>query len=123
MGVEITVVKDNTVAWAQKMRELCYGAGERMGRNIRGSAIILCPMSEEMGKPGGNLRMSGEVKRENNVITISFGHGLKYGAYQERGECYDGTRVVQNYTTLGTGKRYLKRGAEIELKKGLRAFV
>ena len=41
---------------------------------------------------------------------------VPYAAYQERGMRADGTHVVQNYTTPGTGKEYAKRSVEATMK-------
>lgn len=37
---------------------------------------------------------------------------VEYASYQNRGMRYDGTRIVKNYTTPGTGKQFVEDAAE-----------
>lgn len=42
---------------------------------------------------------------------------VPYASYQERGERADGTHVVKNYTTPGTGKDFAKNAVKKTLKQ------
>lgn len=58
-------------------------------------------------KKDGDL--SGSAKQEKRKAkSHRVSYNEKYAAYQERGRRKDGSRVVKNYTTAGTGKSYLK---------------
>lgn len=41
---------------------------------------------------------------------------VPYASYQERGMRYDGSHVVRNYTTPGTGKEFAKKSVDKVLK-------
>lgn len=59
---------------------------------------------------GGHLQSSGNHRRLGfGRFRIEF--NKEYAAYQERGMRRDGTHVVKNYSTPGTGKDYLKGAA------------
>lgn len=54
----------------------------------------------------GQLQSSGIItKKSTNVYQIQY--NKKYASYQHRGSRKDGSRVVRNYTTSGTGSKYL----------------
>lgn len=61
-------------------------------------------------------QLRGNVKK-----TVSGRDGIiewrvPYASYQERGMRYDGTHIVRNYTTTGTGKEFAKKSVDKVLK-------
>lgn len=66
----------------------------------------------EMKVPLKDGALWGEIRKtkkaENSYIVEV---NSDYAAYQERGMRADGSRVVRNYTTGGTGKDFLKNSA------------
>lgn len=65
---------------------------------------------------GGHLQSSGIIKKKaTNVYQIQY--NKKYAAYQHRGMRKDGSRVVNNYTTSGTGAKFLSDPAEEIINK------
>lgn len=72
----------------------------------------------------GNLSDSGRVEGKGLEREVIFGSGtVPYASYQERGCRADGTHPVRNYTTPGTGKRYLQNAFDSVIKEGLRRFL
>ena len=71
----------------------------------------------------GALSATGISYTANNGMTsvAEFGNGLAYGRYQEFGG--DGKRVVQNYTTPGTGAHYLKGAGDSVAKEGIKNYL
>lgn len=117
-SVEVKFVDNSNSWWSRREQELSSGL-EKMAQAILANARVKAPMSEG----GGNLRNSGRVNGSGLERTISFGNGLKYGAYQERGKRADGTHVVKRYTTPGTGKHYLKDSGDAVVKKGIKSYL
>lgn len=113
------ILKDNSTSWLRARESELSSALDRMTQAIRANARMKAPMSEN----GGNLRNSGRVDGKSLERTISFGTGLKYGAYQERGERYNGSHKVRHYTTPGTGKHFLKDSGDAVVKKGIKAYL
>lgn len=75
------------------------------------SSDILVLSQAKVPKKDGDLAASGKKeKRKTKSHRVSYGETLSdpYAGYQERGRRKDGSRVVRNYTTAGTGKNYLK---------------
>lgn len=67
----------------------------------------------------GDLQSSGLVgTRDNGLVSyVQFGNGLKYARYQEFAP--DGW----NYTTPGTGNRYLKTAGDSVKKEGIKRYI
>lgn len=63
----------------------------------------------------GDLRKTVNRRIENNRGIIEW--TAPYAAYQERGMRADGSHVVRNYTTPGTGKHYAKDAVIETLEK------
>ena len=64
----------------------------------------------------GQLQSSGILeKKGHNVYTIQY--NKKYASYQHRGARKDGTRVVRNYSTQGTGSKFLSDPASEIMRK------
>lgn len=62
---------------------------------------------------GGGGHMKAEARHFRNADgAFRVEVNKKYAAYQERGSRADGTRVVRNYSTPGTGKGWFKRAAD-----------
>lgn len=77
----------------------------RMSNDIVTIAKITVPFKQ------GDLMKSGKAER-----VMSMKHKVvfdtKYASYQERGRRQDGSRVVRNYSTPGTGKDFLKNAGK-----------
>lgn len=75
--------------------------------------------------PSGILRLTGEVKEETepDTMAVIYGDNIAYAAYQERGMRADGSHVVRQYTTPGTGAHYLRDAGDRITKRGLGEFI
>lgn len=73
----------------------------------------------------GRLSESGRVVSDRQLEKkVVFGNSdIRYAGYQERGMALDGSRVVRNYTTPGTGSRYLLNAFESVLKEGIKNYL
>ncbi len=111
------VLKDNSGAWLKRTERSLEKGLDKITKAILSRAQVRVPLKD------GNLKASGEVSGRGLSRTVSFGKGMKYGAYQERGERFDGTHKVRRYTTAGTGKRYLKESGDSVLKEGLKKYL
>ncbi len=110
-------IKDNSAGWIHKKeRELEKGLNT-MAKAILARAQVKVPLK------GGALKASGKVTGKSLERTVSFGSGLKYGAYQERGERLDGSHKVRRYTTPGTSKHYLKDSGDAVVKEGIKKYL
>lgn len=113
-----TTYKDNSKAWMQVFRTNVESALEAMGNATLSRARMTVPFKE------GSLELSGRAERQGLTETITFGNeSVPYAAYQERGMRADGTHVVRNYTTPGTGKLYLYNAADGVMKEGIRKYL
>ena len=68
----------------------------------------------------GDLSASGkQERRKRHSHRVSYGESLPdpRASFQERGRRKDGSHVVRNYTTAGTGKNFLKDAANVVLNK------
>lgn len=66
----------------------------------------------------------GDLQKSGSVEKVAIGkykvvYDEDYAGYQERGRRLDGSRVVKNYTTPGTGKDFLKSAGVIIGKDSL----
>lgn len=72
-------------------------------------------------------RKSGSLAKNARVVIGSKKAAViypaPYGGYQERGQRYDGTHKVRNYTTPGTGKHYLEDTGKKVTERGIRWFL
>lgn len=77
----------------------------RISRDIVTIAKITVPFKR------GDLMKSGKAER-----VMSMKHKVvfdtNYASYQERGRRQDGSNVVRNYSTPGTGKNFLKNAGK-----------
>jgi len=72
----------------------------------------------------GALQSTGivEPKGEYEQI-VQFGNGLDYARYQEFGQRADGSHVVRNYTTPGTGAHYLRDAGNSVKQEGIKNYL
>lgn len=63
----------------------------------------------------GNLRADTTVAVQGNKAIIVW--HKQYAQYQERGMRRDGTHVVRNYTTAGTGKKFAENAVKEVVKE------
>ena len=110
--------KDKSELWLRVFVVNVQNAIHAMGNAIANRAKITVPFKT------GNLASTDNVITDNLETTVTFGgERAPYAAYQERGMRLDGTHVVKNYTTPGTGSRYLQNAAESVLKEGIAKFI
>lgn len=111
-------IKNKSKLWLEVFTENLKNALDAMGHSIVIRAEATTPLKQ------GGLRSSHDVKTEGLETVIVFGGSeIKYAAYQERGMRADGTHAVKNYTTPGTGKRFLQKAAEKTLKEGIKKYL
>lgn len=83
---------------------------EKMGQDI----LVLS--QAKVPKKDGALESSAvSEKRGDKSHRVSYNE--PYAGYQERGRRKDGSRVVKNYTTAGTGKDFLKKSGTTVVAK------
>lgn len=110
--------KDKSNAWLQVFKINIENAIGAMADSIKSKAQISVPFKS------GALHDSARVEGSGMSREIIFGgNGINYGAYQERGERFDGTHIVRNYTTIGTNKNYLKNATEVVIKEGIKRYL
>lgn len=93
-------------------------AVDLMLAKMRNDAFILS--QAKVPYKEGDLSASGkQERRKRHSHRVSYGETLSdpRAAYQERGRRKDGSHVVRNYTTAGTGKDFLKNAANVVLSK------
>lgn len=74
-----------------------------------------------VSKPNGYGTNSWRNAAANDYYVV-YGHEhVPYARYQEYGG--DGRRVIRNYTTPGTGARFLRDAAERVKERGIEAFL
>lgn len=112
-------LKDKTDAWLKVQKKNIENALGAMGRAVVYRARMTVPYKT------GMLSRSGRVEETEGLSrTVIFGNELvPYAAYQERGMRFDGSHVVRNYTTPGTGSRYLQNAAETTIKEGIKKYL
>ena len=73
----------------------------------------------------GLLQSTGvvEVLDDGLKAIVEFGNGIEYAAYQEFGQRKDGSHVVRNYTTPGTGPHYLRDAGNSVKKEGIKNYL
>lgn len=112
-------VKDKTAEWLKVQKKNIENALGAMGRAVVYRARMTVPYKT------GKLSQTGRVEETGGFSrTVVFGNvDTPYAAYQERGMRFDGSHVVRNYTTPGTGSRYLQTAAESVIKEGLKKYL
>lgn len=111
MGVRV----DNRLP---RFKQNASDAFDMMLAKMRNDAFVLSQAKVPFEE--GDLQASGKQERRAlHKHRVSYGESLDdpRAAYQERGSRKDGSHVVRNYTTAGTGKNFLKGSAMIILSK------
>lgn len=116
--IYIQSMSNNQAQWLAKKYGELETALKAMGTSIMKQAQITAP------KENNYLVNSGQVKTDKNGVVITFGNSkVPYASYQERGERYDGSHVVENYTFPNTGKEFLKNAGNNVTQKGLKRWL
>lgn len=105
-------IENNILKWGNKTINSLDSAIGRMAKDIKQIASITVPFK------------SGELQK--NIVDEKMGllrHRVlvdkPYASYQERGMRANGSHVVRNYSTPGTGKGYLKKSGDKVVKQGI----
>lgn len=98
------IVNNNSRAVIQAMNSKCKMANRLLLEDIHRRANKTTPFR------AGDLReqVSKRVEEMDGIIVWQ----QPYAAYQERGSRADGSHVVRNYTTPGTGPHYAANAVE-----------
>lgn len=72
-------------------------------------------------KKSGAMRENATIVQGSMAVAVFYPG--PYAGYQERGARLDGSHVVRNYTTPGTGKNYLEAAGKRDVEKGIRWFL
>lgn len=106
-------------AWEVNFEQKIDNALNNMAETTLSRARMTVP------RKTGRLSESGRVVSDKQLEKkVVFGNSdIKYAGYQERGMALDGSRVVRNYTTPGTGSRYLLNAFESVLKEGIKNYL
>lgn len=106
-------------AWEVNFEQKIDNALNNMAETTLSRARMTVP--RKTGKLSESGRVVSDKQLEKKVV---FGNSdIKYAGYQERGMAIDGSRVVRNYTTPGTGSRYLLNAFESVLKEGIKNYL
>lgn len=94
-------------------------AAPLMGRMLRESGDEIMRDSQHMvplrfGPLKASGRVAGPAREGDNImVTLTYGNtAVKYALYQHEGRRADGTHIVRNYHTEGTGPNYLSGPVE-----------
>lgn len=113
-SVRVTLT-DKSGLWFDHEMEKIDAVLESMSRATINEADMRVPFKN------GTLRDSHRIIKGHKAVAIIYGGGpIRYGGYQERGKRRDGTHVVKNYTTPGTGKEYLQTSGKNIVKRGMK---
>lgn len=113
-SVRVTL-NDNSGAWFNREMSMIDAALDAMGHAVVNEADMRVPYKDSA------LRDSHRIVRGHKAVAIIYGGGaIQYGDYQERGRRIDGSHVVKNYTTPGTGKEYLQESGKNVTKRGIK---
>lgn len=93
--------EDNSKYIMALMQNRKFLFGQYMASDIKRRAISITPNKY------GNLHTQIYVKGYGETTSITW--RMPYAAYQERGMRADGTHVVRNYTTPGTGPHFAQQ--------------
>lgn len=118
-------VKDKTEAWLQTQKKNIENALGAMARAVVYRARMTVPYDPKHKGSNPHLSETGRVEETTGLTrTVKFGTvDTPYAAYQERGMRFTGTHIVHNYSTPGTGKRYLQHAAETTIKEGIKKYL
>lgn len=106
-------------SWEVNFEQKIDNALNNMAETTLSRARMTVP--RKTGRLSESGRVVSDKKLEKKVV---FGSSdIKYAGYQERGMAIDGSRVVRNYTTPGTGSRYLLNAFESVLKEGIKNYL
>lgn len=113
---EITVDTSKLEGTLKERVVVAQRALPRMASSILTMAKMKAPLRE------GPLRASGRVKNGVGESEVSFGNNgqVPYAAYQERGST---TGKPWNYTTPGTGPKFLANAVETAVRKGIEVYA
>lgn len=98
----------------RKVEQMVDAAMDNMCDGVVRYAELRVPLKD--GQLWGDIRKLKVHKHKYQVRVDS-----DYAAYQERGMRADGSHVVRNYTSGGTGKDYLKDGLK-KVFQGLNSY-
>lgn len=93
---------DKSVSLVRSNESAMNFALDRMATDVKIKSIIRVPFKS--GRLQKSIHKRKVSNRKHQVWVDE-----EYAAYQEAGMRKDGTRVVRNYSTPGTGKDFLKR--------------
>jgi hypothetical protein len=118
MGASVHV--DNKMAVFMRANEAAMErALERMGNDVFVLSQFKVPFLN------GDLKSSGEHIRMGRLHRrVQYGESgaQGYASYQHRGMRKDGSRIVRNYTTSGTNKKFLEDSGKIIAPKSGQYF-
>lgn len=84
---------------------------------------ILLEATDRVPLKDGTLRSSGHTEDFTNESIVAYGGmASQYAIYQHEGMRSDGSHVVQNYTTPGTGRKFLENAIIENLPKYQRMY-
>ncbi len=101
-----------------RFKKATADAADLLLAKMRNDAFVLS--QAKVPYEHGDLKASGKQERRKlHSHRVSYGESLSdpRAAYQERGSRRDGSHVVRNYTTAGTGKNFLKNAANTVIGK------
>lgn len=98
---------DNTDYLKGLMNNRIHLMNNSLTSEIRKEAYFITPQKN------GDLHTQIVTRSSGNEATITW--EMPYAAYQERGMRADGTHVIKNYTTAGTGPHFAQQSAHTAL--------
>ena len=120
-GVTVRV-KDNSEQFLKETERNIKSALKAMADATLQRSLMLQPAAPYKT---GQLHATGLTgTRQNGFESFTqFGAGIDYAAYQERGMRADGTHVVRNYTSAGTGAHFLETAGDSVAKDGIQTYL
>lgn len=109
------VIKNRMGQFIKENQTAIEKALDRMGKDVKMIARIKAPYKS--GELQDKIENKKRSKLQHYVEVDS-----PYASYQERGMRRDGTRIVRNYTTMGTGKNFLKNAGDQVTKDAVKYF-
>lgn len=97
--MDVTVYTNHS-AWQSAIEKASKTAQMAIAEQMMSDSLELIPKEE------GTLRATGRIESDAEGVFLSWS-GV-YAAYQWYGMRVDGTHVVRNYTTPGTGKMWVE---------------
>ena len=114
--------KNSSDVWLKNFEDKLELGLDNMAQAVLARSLITVPRSASL--TGGSLTNTGRVEGEGLEREVIYGdEAHRYAAYQERGERFDGTHKVRNYTTPGTGSKYLLNAFESVLNEGIGSYI